>query len=83
MCLNKTEIQTRTALSEEKIKYSEKTLENSDKEKKKEKRSKRLSNADPESTVLHLILKHNIYPHYVSHSNQEIKTKDYGLQNPF
>lgn len=74
MCLNKTETQTRTALSEEKIEYSEKTSENSDK-KKKVKRSKRLPNTDPESTAFHLTLKHNIYPHFVSHSNQEIKTR--------
>lgn len=46
------------------------------------KRSKWLSNTDPEVTLFHLILKYNIHPHYVSHSNQEIKTKDYGLYNP-
>lgn len=42
-----------------------------------------MANPDPEPTQFHQILKYNIYLHYVSHSNQEIKTKDHSLQNPF
>lgn len=61
----------------------QKTLRDERRRKKKHmKRSKWLSNTDPEATLFHLILKYNIHPHYVSHSNQEIKTKDYGLYNP-
>lgn len=39
--------------------------------------------ANPEPTHFHQILKCNIHLHYVSHSNQEMKTKDHSLQNPF
>lgn len=42
-----------------------------------------MANPDPEPTQFHQILKYNIHLHYVSHSNQEIKTKDHSLQNPF
>lgn len=42
-----------------------------------------MANPDPEPTHFHQILKCNIHLHYVSHSNQEMKTKDHSLQNPF
>lgn len=41
-----------------------------------------MANPDPEQTQFPQMLKHNIHLHYVSHSNQEIKTKDHSLQNP-
>lgn len=42
-----------------------------------------MTNPDPEATQFPQILKYNIRLHYVSNSNQEIKTKDHSLQNPF